>query len=1110
MRVTMKSIHQNILGNLNRLTSDLNDVNNQISSGRQMSKISDDPVNLITALGLRTNLSELSQYQDNLSSGNKIISASENALTQIKDLVMRAKTLAVQQANASMTAANRASAAEEVRHLWEQAILLGNTQVNGKYIFGGFRTTGYTEAEPAPFVQNARDGYFINGAAMNRMEGRLTGTVDNSADLAAGDVLLNNTDIGAVVLTAGLTNGLNMSGASNLKTAVNAAGSGVSATLTTLYAGAAATAPGATTLSFYLNGEVVNVSTGGVSANQTATDVAAAINAVSDRTGVSAAVGDATNGGVADSVVLSNALPGDESAITVLGLSAGESALTGLANTAATGQAADATHNTGDISLSSTAAFDIATSDTASDSVLNLLGLGGGSKGFADEAGDGVLRYGSALATGDLLVNGTEVTTASDGISTIYADISAAAKAEAINSRSAELGVTAQLTPASLLASGAIEAGSESAKLTATMANNIAINAGDLAVNGIPTVTAVALNGATNGLFMQRGLDLKEAINEISSSTGVTATLTTLYGDGAAADNTLGTSTISFTLNGVTVNVNANGSNPVAVSQQVADAINAVSDQTGVTASRGDNNNGGISDSVVLANTLEGDETPIVLAGFSAAETARTGLSDSTTYADATHNTGKVAFSSEAAFELSSPNNLNDDNILKELGLDGGENETGISGDLTADGKLTYGSTPVYLSTGDLVINGVDIFASSTAITDLDSSNALVAAINSKQDATGVVAGRDSAGRLQLTALDGRNLHVQTSALGEKVTHLNGGNPEPHSKVYFGTVRLFSDQQFSLESGLTPTSSTETGFTAMGLAGGATVTGQEGDTAGDGEIRVNTIYRQNDYVRYAGDRDNDFTIKVGQRSTVAVSKNGMDAIFDSGVFSVLKDFENFLSGEEFKAVTGFVQASDTSATIASGNTGLPLAEDVVSGAFTLTVTQNDTVPPTTLSTTEIGIDPANDTLEDISQRLNAVPGMKAYWDDSGYLHLESRDPGRYTFTVSDDTSNFLDAAGITAENVQVSSIGDSIGDLETLLDSLTNQISDFGARANRITVQTQIYTNLHLSNTENLSEQEDTDLTKALLDMKTKEVAYQAALSAAAKTMQLSLVDFLQ
>jgi flagellar hook-associated protein 3 FlgL len=64
------------------------------------------------------------------------------------------------------------------------------------------------------------------------------------------------------------------------------------------------------------------------------------------------------------------------------------------------------------------------------------------------------------------------------------------------------------------------------------------------------------------------------------------------------------------------------------------------------------------------------------------------------------------------------------------------------------------------------------------------------------------------------------------------------------------------------------------------------------------------------------------------------------------------------------------------------------------------------------------------------------------------------------------------------------------------MSSLSTQIADFGARANRITIQSQIYASLELANKENLSEKQDTDLTEAILNLKAKEVAYQAALSA--------------
>ena len=101
-------------------------------------------------------------------------------------------------------------------------------------------------------------------------------------------------------------------------------------------------------------------------------------------------------------------------------------------------------------------------------------------------------------------------------------------------------------------------------------------------------------------------------------------------------------------------------------------------------------------------------------------------------------------------------------------------------------------------------------------------------------------------------------------------------------------------------------------------------------------------------------------------------------------------------------------------------------------------------------------------------------------------------------------------SGITSDAMQVQAINQATADSDTVMDNLSSQISDFGARANRIIVQQQIYANLELATRENLSEKEDADMAKALLELKSKETAYQAALAAAAKTMQLSLVDFLK
>lgn len=880
----MQSIHANILTNLNKLTSDMNRINNQISSGKQMSTISDNPVNLVNALGLRSSLTQITTYQDNLKFGDKTITAAENSLTQMKDLALRAKTLAIQQINASVSPENRASAAEEVRHLWEQAIFLGNSEVNGKYVFGGYRTTGYTAAEPAPFIADMVDGYQVNGNTVASMNTRLTANMP-VGDIAIGDLAINGTATTlAITDNAGLVSGLYMGKAAEAKAAIEAAAPSVNANLTTLYSSGPATLDTGgdslpTDFDFDLNGVNITVSVAdGTGANGVATAIVNAINTAAPQTGVSAFVGNTTNGGAADTVVFRNTLDGDDSAIDLVLNSVTGEATPGFGTF---NQAANATHNTGAISLSSTASFTLSSPNNATDAILSNLGLGGGSLGFADVAGDGVLRYGSALAAGDLTINGSPIAaTTADGLSTIYADTSAAAKAKAINDMTLTTGVTADITPAYRTAGGAVFPGT--------------IRSGDLIING----------------------------------------------------------------------------------QDIFDGIPATTNPNPATV------------------------------------------------------------------------------IFK------------------------------------------------------DTDNTIINAINAKADLTGIVATRNSNGIITLTARDGRNLHIQTSANGENITHLNGAAADtPASTVYAGTIQLTSAHQFFVET--TPTGTFEPGLDSLGLGGGAAFTGESKDLVNDGQLQVLTIQKKEGNVRYAGDPDHDLAIKVGKESALEVAKNGKSAVLDTGIFTTLKQFENALRGQKFSTVTGVYKATDTTATLDSGNTGLEQQFlSFTNGDISITVTDHSYYPPRDFAM-DIGVDITTDSPASIAAKINGIPGMTASFDTDGALKLETSNTERYSFSFG-DTSNFLELSGITNEQMQIQGIDKAIADFDTVMKNMTSQISDFGARANRILVQQQIYAKLELSTKENLSEKEDTDLTKALLELKSKETAYEAALSAAAKTMQLSLVDFLK
>jgi flagellar hook-associated protein 3 FlgL len=111
--------------------------------------------------------------------------------------------------------------------------------------------------------------------------------------------------------------------------------------------------------------------------------------------------------------------------------------------------------------------------------------------------------------------------------------------------------------------------------------------------------------------------------------------------------------------------------------------------------------------------------------------------------------------------------------------------------------------------------------------------------------------------------------------------------------------------------------------------------------------------------------------------------------------------------------------------------------------------------------------------------------------------------------VGNDSSNFTEAIGISNTDMQVQALDSSMAELDLVFEALTTHITDFGARGNRIDVQSQIFTNLDLATKTNLSEKQDTDLIKAITDLQAAETAYEAALASSARIMQMSLLDYL-
>jgi flagellin len=121
------------------------------------------------------------------------------------------------------------------------------------------------------------------------------------------------------------------------------------------------------------------------------------------------------------------------------------------------------------------------------------------------------------------------------------------------------------------------------------------------------------------------------------------------------------------------------------------------------------------------------------------------------------------------------------DSVKSYTGVDALVQQTTITGSAAVEA--------IALAAGDLFINGIDIGAV-TALAG-DSNAALISAINAKSSSTGVSAALDNQNQLVLTAADGRNISLVTTAAGEAALNIN-------NDIYRGGVKLNSSENFTI------------------------------------------------------------------------------------------------------------------------------------------------------------------------------------------------------------------------------------------------------------------------------------------------------------------------
>ena len=109
----------------------------QLSSGFAVSSAADNPAATGALVDLGSSLATAQAYQSNLSTVQAETSAADSALGSAINLIQSAQSLAVQGASSTATATERQTLAVQVQGLQQELVSLANTNVAGRFIFGG-------------------------------------------------------------------------------------------------------------------------------------------------------------------------------------------------------------------------------------------------------------------------------------------------------------------------------------------------------------------------------------------------------------------------------------------------------------------------------------------------------------------------------------------------------------------------------------------------------------------------------------------------------------------------------------------------------------------------------------------------------------------------------------------------------------------------------------------------------------------------------------------------------------------------------------------------------------------------------------------------------------
>ncbi len=154
-------VQQRLLDQLNSDQTAMLNVETQLSTDKELSAASQDPVVAMQIMNLNNLLASNAQMTTNVTMNQSYMSQTDSALSSMSSLLSTAQSSALAVTGSTATADQRTAASQQISQIVQELMDLGNQQFDGRYLFAGSTTT------VVPFTTTADGDIQYNGNDQN-------------------------------------------------------------------------------------------------------------------------------------------------------------------------------------------------------------------------------------------------------------------------------------------------------------------------------------------------------------------------------------------------------------------------------------------------------------------------------------------------------------------------------------------------------------------------------------------------------------------------------------------------------------------------------------------------------------------------------------------------------------------------------------------------------------------------------------------------------------------------------------------------------------------------------------------------------------------------------